>query len=50
MNNIDKIEKVLHWGLMIGAGFALYNSRVDLAIFIYLVIIQDDLVNIIRKR
>jgi hypothetical protein len=47
---MDKIEKILHWGLMIGAGFALYYSRVDLAIFIYLVIIQDDLVNIIRKR
>ena len=50
MNKMDKIEKILHWGLMIGAGFALYHSRVDLAIFIYLVIIQDDLVNIIRKK
>ena len=50
MNKMDRIEKILHWGLMIGAGFALYHSRVDLAIFIYLVIIQDDLVNIIRKR
>jgi hypothetical protein len=49
MNNLNKIEKIIHWGLMIGAGFALYNSRIDLAIFIYLVIIQDHLVTIIRK-
>jgi hypothetical protein len=47
---MEKIEKVFHWGLMIGAGYALYSNRIDLAIFIYLVIIQDHLVTIIRKK
>ena len=47
---MDKIEKVLHWSLMIGAGFALYYNRVDYAIFLYLVIIQDHLVDIVRKK
>ena len=50
MEKIDKAEKILHLVLMIGAGLALYHNRVDLAIFLYLVIIQDHLVNIIRKR
>jgi hypothetical protein len=47
---MEKIEKVFHWTLMIGAGYALYCNRIDLAIFIYLVIIQDHLVTLIRKK
>ncbi len=47
---MEKFEKILHSIMMIGAGFVLYYNRSDLAIIIYLVIIQDHLVSLIRKK